>query len=516
MAVQTQIQMRRGSAATWTATNPILAAGEIGFESDTNKFKIGNGSSTWAALAYAGSAMANTYVYTATAGQTTFSGADSNGNTLAYTVGAQQVYLNGVLLVQTTDYTATNGTSVVLASGAVASDILTVVAYSAFSVSSDIPKSTLTDKGSLVTATAASTPANLSVGANDQVLVADSTASSGLAWKSYGAQVMAGKNAVINGGFDIWQRGTSVVGINGIGAYTADRWFWYVGTQGTVSRQSTNDTTNLPFIQYCARVQRNNAETQTGTYPLYYNFETVNSIPFAGKTVTMSFYARKGANYSPTSSLLDIAIYSGTGTDQKYSSGYTGSATVGSSSVTLTTTWQRFTLTGAVGATATELSLAFSMNTVGTAGAADYFEITGVQLELGSTATPFSRAGGTIQGELAACQRYYFRQSATATSVYQRFSVAAGANSTTTWYGMTSLPVTLRANTTSLDYSLTGMTLWDGSNFIAVTGLSSAGDSAQNSQPITATTAGSLVANRAYTLVAQGSSSPYLGINAEL
>jgi hypothetical protein len=55
MAVQTQIQTRRGSAATWTSTNPTLAAGEIGFESDTNKFKIGTGSTAWASLPYAAS-----------------------------------------------------------------------------------------------------------------------------------------------------------------------------------------------------------------------------------------------------------------------------------------------------------------------------------------------------------------------------------------------------------------------------------------------------------------------------
>jgi hypothetical protein len=52
MAVQTQIQVRRGTAASWTSTNPTLAAGEIGFETDTGKYKIGTGSSTWNALSY--------------------------------------------------------------------------------------------------------------------------------------------------------------------------------------------------------------------------------------------------------------------------------------------------------------------------------------------------------------------------------------------------------------------------------------------------------------------------------
>jgi hypothetical protein len=52
MPVQTQIQVRRSTAATWTSTNPTLTAGEIGFETDTGKYKIGNGSSTWTGLSY--------------------------------------------------------------------------------------------------------------------------------------------------------------------------------------------------------------------------------------------------------------------------------------------------------------------------------------------------------------------------------------------------------------------------------------------------------------------------------
>jgi hypothetical protein len=54
MAVVTQIQVRRGTASQWTSTNPVLAAGEWGYESDTNKAKIGNGSSAWNSLSYFG------------------------------------------------------------------------------------------------------------------------------------------------------------------------------------------------------------------------------------------------------------------------------------------------------------------------------------------------------------------------------------------------------------------------------------------------------------------------------
>jgi hypothetical protein len=50
----TRIQVRRGSSSNWTTTNPVLSEGEIGFETDSGKFKIGNGSSSWSALEYFG------------------------------------------------------------------------------------------------------------------------------------------------------------------------------------------------------------------------------------------------------------------------------------------------------------------------------------------------------------------------------------------------------------------------------------------------------------------------------
>jgi hypothetical protein len=82
----------------------------------------------------AGAAAAVTYYYIATAGQTTFSGADANTLTLSYTVGAEQVYVNGVLQVRGSDYTASNGTSVVLTTAAILNDVVNVIAYGAFNV----------------------------------------------------------------------------------------------------------------------------------------------------------------------------------------------------------------------------------------------------------------------------------------------------------------------------------------------------------------------------------------------
>jgi hypothetical protein len=263
---------------------------------------------------------------------------------------------------------------------------------------------------------------------------------------------------------DIWQRGTSIALAASATGYTADRWFCATGASvaSTVSRQATGDTTNLPSIQYCARVQRNSGQTGTTALSITTSLETVNSIPFAGKTVIVSFYARRGANFSASGNTLFSPLVSGTGTDQNYVSGYTGAVTVANQGNTLTTTWQRFTMTGTVGATATELALQFSYTPVGTAGAADFFEVTGVQLELGSTATTFSRAGGTIQGELAACSRYYQR---VVPPIYGKLGMGT-AFATTSLIAQMSLVGQLRSTSVAtLDYANVGAVDGSGSTF---------------------------------------------------
>ena len=221
---------------------------------------------------------------------------------------------------------------------------------------------------------------------------------------------VAGKNAIINGGMDIWQRGTSIALTSSGGptlGYTADRWQLIINSSQacTVSRQPTADSTNLPNIQYAARVQRNSGLTSVATIYLGQSLETVNSIPYAGKQVTISFYARAGANFSATANAFGSTITTGTGTDQNLYPAYTG-AVLNNFSDTLTTTWQRFTHTATLASTASQIGAQFSYVPTGTAGANDYFEITGVQLELSSVATNFVRAGASIGGELALCQRY--------------------------------------------------------------------------------------------------------------
>jgi hypothetical protein len=322
------------------------------------------------------------------------------------------------------------------------------------------PKSIVDAKGDIIAASANDTPARLAVGANGTALVADSTQSTGLAWVA----TPAASNPVLNSAFNTWQRSTTFAITTPV--YTADRWMAgrSANTAGsTVTRQVTGDTTNLPNIQYCLRFARDSGSTSLGTFFLNQSIESTNSIPFAGKTVRLSFYARAGANYSAAGSLLTAKLVSGTGTDQNLlTAGYTGSANVISDTATLTTTWQRFTYTGAVGATATELGIMFESGQSGTAGAADYFEVTGVQIDIGSVALPFRTAGVSYQQELALCQRYfaksYSQGTAPATNSSANglvFAQSAAIAASSAYIHTVNYPVVMRQNPTVTIYSFT-------------------------------------------------------------
>ena len=293
--------------------------------------------------------------------------------------------------------------------------------------------------------------------------------------------------------------------------YTADR--WQLGTTGaveaaTISRQPTNDSTNLPNIQYAARVQRNSG--QTGVSALFYgqSFESVNSIPFAGKSTTFSFYARAGANYSAASNALLSTVVTGTGTDQNFNAGFTGGV-LNTQTNTLTTTWQRFTYTLTVPTTATQIGIYFNFTPVGTAGANDYFEVTGLQLEIASSATAYSPNASTFQGELSSCQRYYWRATSGVNFTQHAFGIAS---STTNINVTVPLPVTMRTAATSVDFA--NLTSSDGVSSPAISTLVTGNGSGGNLQNLTLTSTG--LTQFRYYVVQNSSAAGYLGLNAEL
>ena len=261
-------------------------------------------------------------------------------------------------------------------------------------------------------------------------------------WQLSGVSVnenIAGKNFIINGGMDIWQRGTSFA-LSSALAYSADRWCSYSSSAITVSQQ----TSGLTGFQYALRMQRTSGSTTTSYSQILYNAESKNSYPLAGQTVTLSFWAKAGANFSGASNNINVGVESGTGTDQnQYYSYFTGATLPVNTTATLTTSWQRFTYTCAMPSNSTQFAVFFNYVPTGTAGANDYFDITGVQLEIAPQATPFSRAGGSIGGELALCQRYYYSINGTGTTGGSPSGVAYSSN----WAMLyATVPVTMRTN----------------------------------------------------------------------
>jgi hypothetical protein len=270
---------------------------------------------------------------------------------------------------------------------------------------------------------------------------------------SSGSAYVSGNNFIINGGLDIWQRGTSFTGTAPY--YNADRWNGAragAAAGATWSQQTIAGnlgTTPPQGVLYSLRVARDSGNTSTAIIETANGLDSNNSIPLAGQTVVVSFYAKAGANFSSASNALAVKLVTGTGINQNYLiASYTGLANAISTTATLTTSWQRFQYTATLPTTATEVAVAFAYTPVGTAGAADNFEITGLQLEIGSVATQFGRAGGSYGGELSLCQRYYWRS--TPNTGLGMYGLGMAGNSTQALVSL-KLPVTMRVIPTSID-----------------------------------------------------------------
>jgi hypothetical protein len=129
------------------------------------------------------------YKYVAAGSETSVSGVDANGKVLAYTVGTEQVYLNGVMLVRGSDYTASSGTSITALSALVASDIVEILTFSPFVIANAVDQTLVDAKGDLIVGTADNVVTRVAVGTGStsdgglpQVLVPDSTQTAGVRW----------------------------------------------------------------------------------------------------------------------------------------------------------------------------------------------------------------------------------------------------------------------------------------------------------------------------------------------
>jgi hypothetical protein len=171
----------KSTAPTLDNDGNALITGAIYWNSVTNAMYAWTGSE-WGSI----SSTADIYRfrYTAAGGETSESGPDDNGLTLAYIPGKEQVYLNGVLLVRTTDYNATNGSSITGLAALVAGDILEIITFTAFELADSIARSLFDAKGDILVATSADTPGKLTVGTNGHYLKANSATATGLEWAS--------------------------------------------------------------------------------------------------------------------------------------------------------------------------------------------------------------------------------------------------------------------------------------------------------------------------------------------
>ena len=243
------------------------------------------------------------------------------------------------------------------------------------------------------------------------------------------------RNKLINGGFDIWQRGTSQTST---GYGSDDRWFnLQAGSTKTASRQTfTLGQTDVPGNPtYFARTVAVLAGSPASSDYVLKSQRVEDVETFAGQTCTFSFWAKADASKNIA---VEFGQYFGTGGSP--SSSVTG---LGVTTCALTTSWQRFSITvtlpsisGKTLGTNNDSYLDvrwwfsagsdFNARTNSLGNQAGTFDVANAQLESGSIATPFEQR--PIQAELNLCQRYYERWQAG--DAYGRFCYAVGGGTT--------------------------------------------------------------------------------------
>ena len=363
--------------------------------------------------------------------------------------------------------------------------------------------------------------ANLKGGTTGQVLAKATGTDMDFTWTTPAAgsnTFYAGKNKIINGDFFVNQRTFTTTTASG---YTFDRWRHGAagGTVTTTAQTFTAGTAPVSgyegknFIQ-----QATTGQSAAGDYSFIgQGIEGVRT--FAGQTVTVSFWA-KASTGTPKVGITLRQVF-GTGGSTTVSTADAGQA--------ITTSWVRYsstiTLPSISGKTIAggddNLDLLINTSTGSTLAALGWSNIGiqnstiavwGLQIEAGSSATSFTTASGSIQGELAMCQRYYYRT--TGNTSAGGHPVIAATQSTTSAYCYMPLPVTMRTNASAIDYS--GVRLVNyGVAAYAITSLNlSSSETSPSCAVFTADGASGMTANRPIFVYA-GASTNYIGFSAE-
>jgi hypothetical protein len=378
-------------------------------------------------------------------------------------------------------------------------------------------------KGDLIAGTGADAFSRLAVGANGETIVADSSTSTGL---RYTGLFGANKNKIINGDFYINQRGFTSSTANG---FNFDRWqaFLADGTS-TISNEAFTPGT-APVAGYEGKSYLRMASTGqsavTARTSVFQYMEDCRT--FAGQTVTVSFWA-KASTGTPNVSIEFFRNY-GTGGSPS------ASESVGASKLAITSSWVRYTttlsipsLTGKTLGTTdsghldlglwTSAGTNFNARTSSLGIQSVTIDWWGLQVEAGSVATPFQTMTGSIQGELAACQRYYYRQNWQALSNFAVFGTGF-ANTTGNCYIETQFPVNMRVKPTSVDTAaMSAYALEVGLTFISTpTSISlDSNYSSPNNGTLGIAKAASFTAGTYYRMSGNNNSGAYIGWSAEL
>lgn len=245
------------------------------------------------------------------------------------------------------------------------------------------------------------------------------------------------RNLIDAGDFTVnpWQRNIAGLATAGVittpvtntVTYFADR-FFAVGAAGSAILMAQVADTSVPGFGTSLKLSRQTANANTSVINFGQVIESADAIRAQGQLVTLSFYAKSGANYS--GGALTALVYSGNGTNQSassmVSSTWTGQATVVSGSQALTNGMTRYSFSGTMPIGATQLGVLFQWTPTGTAGADDSITLNGIQLEIGALSAFEHR---DIQVELEMAQRYAWVLSEPAASVIVGSGMNTGASS---------------------------------------------------------------------------------------
>ena len=376
------------------------------------------------------------FIYTATSGQTTFTGADDNNKTLGYTDSEYvDVYLNGVLL-EPSDYTATSKTSVVLDSGATAGDTMEIVVYDTFGVFNGTFSGDITVGGGATI---------------DGLLIKDKEIGTSAAPATLqvsainSGQIGGRRNLIINGAAEVSQRPTGTVN-NGETYGAVDRFVGFAAAGGTFTLAQSTDSPDGYNNSILATVtSADSSIASSDFYGISQRIEGQNIYHLgfgssAAKTLTLSFYVKSSVTGTFGGAIRNNAV------DRSFVFSYTVNSadtwelktvtiTGDTSGTWLTTNEIGLRVSWSLGDGSSRLKSAGSFgdgNFAGVTGQTNLIstgsatlQLTGVQVEVGSVATEFEHR--SFGEELELCERYYRRLGAPRVSS-SNFGYVTGAS----------------------------------------------------------------------------------------